>query len=145
MITRALLILGLLASLAAYTWGIAQQRDLAEAAAVRAAEQRDVAAEQRDQMIERAARLAAQLDVERAAQQLLRETHDQLRGDLRRRQYQIEELKRENHELREWAAQPLPDAARRLRERPVIVGAGAYRQHLSRGDALPAAGERAAQ
>lgn len=139
---RAILPLAIMSSLAFYTWTIVQQRDLAEVAAVRAAEQRDIATEQRDQMIERAARLAAQLDVERAAQQLLRETHDQLRGDLRRRQHQIEELKRENQELREWADQPLPDAARRLRERPSIVGAGAYREHLSRGSALPTAGER---
>lgn len=135
MIPRALLLVALLASLALYTWGIVQQRERAEAAA-------DLAASQRDQMISHANTLAGRLADERTAQKQLRATQDDLRAALRSRQHQIEELKRENQELREWADQPLPDAARRLRERPAIVGAGAYREHLSRGGALPAAGER---
>lgn len=135
MIARALLLVALLASLALYTWGIVQQRERAEAAA-------DLAVSQRDQMISHANTLAGRLADERTAQKQLRATQDDLRIALRRRQHQIEELKRENQELREWADQPLPDAARRLRERPSIVGAGAYREHLSRGSALPTAGER---
>lgn len=134
MIARALLLVALLASLALYTWGIVQQRERAEAAA-------DLAVSQRDQMISHANTLAGRLADERTAQKQLRATQDDLRIALRSRQHQIEELKRENQELREWADQPLPDAARRLRERPSIVGAGAYREHLSRGSALPTAGE----
>lgn len=141
--------LALLAALAVAALGHYQFTQLrlqrADAAAALAAEERDRAVEQRDQMIGHAARLAAQLDIERAAQQLLRETHDQLRVAARHRQLQIEELKRENEDLRRWADQPLPAAARRLRERPAIVGAGAYREHLSGGDAVPSAAERAPQ
>lgn len=141
--------LALLAALAVAALGHYQFTQLrlqrADAAAALAAEERDRAVEQRDQMIGHAAKLAAQLDIERAAQQLLRETHDQLRVAARHRQLQIEELKRENEDLRRWADQPLPAAARRLRERPAIVGAGAYREHLSSGDAVPSAAERAPQ
>lgn len=139
----------LLAALAVAALGYYQVTQLrlqrADAAVALAGEERDRAVEQRDQMIGQAARLATQLDTERAAQQLLRETHDQLRAAARHRQLQIEELKRENEELRRWADQPLPAAARRLRERPAIVGTGAYREHLSRGGAVSPAAERATQ
>jgi hypothetical protein len=52
------------------------------------------------------------------------------------RKQQIKELKRENAELREWAAAQLPAAARRLRQRPAITGADAYRDWLSGRNAL---------
>ncbi len=71
------------------------------------------------------------LQQERNAQTALRTQQDQLRQGLAKRELTIEALKRENAELRTWAAQPLPDAARRLRERPTLTGADDYRQWLS--------------
>ena len=51
---------------------------------------------------------------------------------LRQRQHRIEELKRENEDLRRWADTPLPADIIRLRERPTLTGGAAYRQWLSR-------------
>lgn len=71
------------------------------------------------------------LNQERGAQTLLRTQQDRLRQSLSQREQQIEVLKRENSELREWAIQPLPDIARRLRERPALTDPDAYRKWLS--------------
>ena len=57
---------------------------------------------------------------------------------LRQRQHRIEELKRENEDLRHWADTPLPADIIRLRERPVLTGGAAYRQWLSASDAVSA-------
>ncbi|MEG5911596.1 Rz-like lysis system protein LysB [Enterobacter bugandensis] len=46
---------------------------------------------------------------------------------LRNRQHRIEELKRENEDLRRWADTPLPADIIRLRERPALAGGAAYR------------------
>ncbi len=56
---------------------------------------------------------------------------------LRQRQNRIEELKRENEDLRLWADTLLPPDVVRLRKRPAITGAAAYREWLSKGDAMP--------
>jgi len=137
-VIRLMLLLAMLASLALYAWGVAQQRDRAEAAAQQATEQRD-------QLARQTTTLAADLAQERAAQAGLRATQDDLRAVLARRQSQLEELKHENQELRDWAARPLPDAARRLLERPALTGADAYRERLPGGRAVPAVAEQAAQ
>lgn len=57
---------------------------------------------------------------------------------LRNRQHRIEELKRENEDLRRWADTPLPADIVRLRGRPAIAGGAAYREWLSQSDAVPA-------
>ncbi|WP_409303283.1 Rz-like lysis system protein LysB [Pseudomonas sp. KCJK8993] len=89
--------------------------------------------------------LEAALSGERAAQTRLRTEQDLLRQGLAKRQLTIEGLKRENADLRAWAIQPLPDAARRLRERPALTGADAYRQWLSGRGALQPAGDQPKQ
>lgn len=53
---------------------------------------------------------------------------------LRNRQHRIEELKRENEDLRRWADTPLPADIIRLRERPALAGGAAYRKWLSQSD-----------
>ncbi|ACO79897.1 Phage P2 LysB-like protein [Azotobacter vinelandii CA] len=117
-------------------FSVSLQRDRAEATAQQAIEQRD-------QIIRHANSLADELAKERTAQAKLRTTQNALRNELARRRTQIEELKHENQELREWAAQPLPAAARRLRERPALTGADAYRDWLSGRGAVPPAGDGA--
>lgn len=56
---------------------------------------------------------------------------------LRSRQRRIEELKRENEDLRRWAGTPLPPDIIRMRERPALAGGAAYREWLSQGNAVP--------
>lgn len=87
-------------------------------------------------------KLQTQLETERTAQASLRTTQNQLRQGLSDREIQIQELQRENADLRQWAAQPLPATARRLRQRPTITGAAAYRDWLSGSGALRPTGEQ---
>ncbi|MCV1934843.1 Rz-like lysis system protein LysB [Escherichia coli] len=63
---------------------------------------------------------------------------------LRQRQHRIEELKRENEDLRCWADTPLPADIIRLRKRPAFTGGAAYRQWLSASDAVSAGSGNAA-
>ena len=120
--------LALLGALALLVWG--QQQRIAVAKQVTTLAQKD-AKTTRDEAarnLTTATILRNTLGQERQAQSQLRSLHDQLRQGLARREQQIEVLKRENTALRDWAPQPLPDVARRLRERPALTGADAYRQ-----------------
>ncbi|EFI2976460.1 Rz-like lysis system protein LysB [Escherichia coli] len=63
---------------------------------------------------------------------------------LSQRQHRIEELKRENEDLRRWADTPLPADIIRLRKRPAFTGGAAYRQWLSASDAVSAGSDSAA-
>ncbi|EHT4047269.1 LysB family phage lysis regulatory protein [Escherichia coli] len=67
------------------------------------------------------------------------------RSLLHQRQNRIEELKRENEDFRRWADTLLPPDVIRLRERPAITGGAAYREWLSKGDAVPPGKVSAAQ
>lgn len=64
---------------------------------------------------------------------------------LRSRQHWIEELKRENEDLRRWADAPLPADIIRLRKRPALAGGAAYREWLSKSNAVPPGKVSAAQ
>lgn len=55
---------------------------------------------------------------------------------LHHRQHRIEELKRENEDLRRWADTPLPADIIRLRARPALTGGAAYREWLSESDGV---------
>ncbi len=71
-------------------------------------------------------------------QQQISSAHRQLR----QRTAQMEQLKRENEQLRDWADTALPADIILLHQRPTVTGSEAYRQ-LSKADALPAAGNPA--
>ena len=58
------------------------------------------------------------------------------------RKNKIEELKRELSDVKAWADTLLPDAIRRLHQRPAISGSAEYRRWLSTRDPLPVAGEQ---
>lgn len=127
----------LIITLALAVW-FQQQRLTTANARVDLAIERQQAAEQRlTRQAVTLAELQQALDAERTAQAGLRTQQSQLRQALAARQLKIKELQRENAELREWAAQQLPDAARRLRERPAITGADGYNDWLSSRDAVP--------
>lgn len=142
---QALLGVALFAALGLLIWsqelrisGANKDTQLAEQDASRAREQAE-------RNLAKANALRDTLQQERNAQTTLRAQQDQLRQGLAKRELTIEALKRENAELRNWAAQPLPDAARRLRERPALTGADAYRQWLSGRGAVHASGDQSAQ
>ncbi|AQY65053.1 peptidase [Pseudomonas veronii] len=142
---QALYGIALLGALTLLIWGQQQRIDVAESQAELANATAKTAREDADRNLRTANTLTATLKQERDAQSTLRAQQDQLHQSLAKRERTIEELKRENDELRNWAAQPLPDAARRLRERPAITGAAAYRDWLSGRGAVPPAGDQPPQ
>lgn len=144
-VRQALYGMALLGALALLLWAY-HQRDLAADATLALANQKRQDLEARtDRQGLTITALQATLQGERQAQTQLRTTQDQLRLGLATRQRLIEDLKRENDELRAWAAQPLPDHARRLRQRPALAGADAYRDWLSGRSAVPTASNGAGQ
>ena len=142
---QALYGLALLGALALFVWGQQQRITVAKQVTVLAQTDAKTAREDAARNLTTATTLRNTLNQERQAQSQLRSLHDQLRQGLTLREQQIEVLKRENTVLRNWAAQSLPDVARRLRERPALTGADAYRQWLSGRGAVPVAGDRAQQ
>lgn len=140
---QALYGLALLATLALLLW-TQQLRSQAESAR---AERDGQALQQARERIERQAQTITQLDqalqAERTAQAQLRTLQAQLRQGLAQRERTLQELTHADPDLRTWSALPLPAAAHRLRERPALSGADAYRDWLSRSGAVPAAGDSA--
>lgn len=139
---QALYGIALLGALALLIWGQQQRIDVAESQAELANATAKTAREDADRNLATANTLTDTLKQERANQSALRTQQDLLRQGLANRERTIEELKRENAELRDWAAQLLPDAARRLRQRPALTGAAAYRDWLSGRGAVPPAGDQ---
>lgn len=138
-------LLALIAALGLLVWHQQTRIDAEQAGKELAVERAEQAEQTAAQHQANADTLAATLATERTAQTTLQNQIATLRTALATRQRDIEELKRENQELRDWADQPLPAAARRLRERPALTGADAYRDWLSRRDAVRAAGDGAGQ
>ena len=138
---QALYGLALFSALTLLVWAQQQRIKVADGAKQRAEEREATANEAATQHRLIAETLRDTLNEERQAQIRLRDTHNQLRQSLATRQRQIEELKRDNKELQNWALQPLPDLARRLRERPALTGTDAYRQWLSGRSAVPVASD----
>lgn len=142
---QALYGLALLAALALLLW-TQQLRSQAETAR---AERDDQALQQARERIERQAQTITQLDkalqAERTAQAQLRTLQTQLRQGLAQRERTLKELTHADPDLRTWSALPLPAAARRLRERPALSGADAYRDWLSRSGAVQPTGDGTGQ
>ena len=142
---QALYGIALLGALALLIWGQQQRIDAAESKAARANDAAKTAREDANRNLATVSTLTTTLQQERESQSALRAQQDQLRQALAKRARTIEELKRENDELRDWAVQPLPDAARWLRERPALTGAAAYSDWLSGRGAVPAASDKPSQ
>lgn len=138
---QALYGLALLGALALLIWGQEQRIAIANKNTELTAKDIKTARDEAGRNLATANSLRDALQQERDAQAALRTQQDQLRQGLAKREQTIEVLKRENAELRDWADQPLPDAARRLREHPAFTGADAYRQWLSGRGAVQPAGD----
>ena len=115
---QALYGIALLCALALFVWGQQQRIAVATQATALAQQVAKTAREDATRNLTNTNTLQNTLNQERQAQSQVRSLHDQLRQGLTLREQQIEVLKRENTALRDWAAQSLPDVARRLRERP---------------------------
>ncbi|MGY2155765.1 Rz-like lysis system protein LysB [Pseudomonas tolaasii] len=135
----------LLGAMGLLIWIQETRIDVAEGKTERAQDAAKTARDDADRNLKTANTLTDTLRQERDSQSNLRAQQDQLRLSLAKRERTIEELKLENDDLRKWADQPLPDAARRLRERPAITGAAAYRDWLSGRGAVPPNGDRSPQ
>lgn len=138
-------LLALIAALGLLVWHQQTRIDAEQAGKELAVERAEQAEQTAAQHQANADTLAATLATERDAQAQLQTRTDELRTLLAARQRDIEELTRENQELRDWAGQSLSATARRLRERPALSGADAYRDWLSRRDAVRAAGDGTGQ
>ena len=128
-------------------WSLAQHKLLNAAGETRQLLEDQVKAAQDEarQNLATATELNQTLNRERETQVQQLQLLGELRLGLADRRRQIEDLKRENEDLKNWADQSLPDAARRLRERPVVTGADAYRDWLSRSGAVHPAGDSAGE
>lgn len=132
-ITIATFLLALFSAVAGFGYVQHLKREAAELRADQAEQQLVDAKRTIDQLHERETRLNA-----------LRQQAEAVQADLQRflsnRETEIRRLQRENQELRDWADRPLPEPVARLRRRPALTGADAYRQHLSDAEPLHAAG-----
>lgn len=133
------LVLGVIISLAA--WGSHLRLELANAALASQTQKAKDAQAAADRNLENLNILKSILDTERAGQAKLLAVQGQQRQALADRQHLIVSLTNENEKLRQWVIQPLPDTARRLRERPALTGADAYREWLSSGRAVHTPGD----
>lgn len=96
-------------------------------------------AERREQLKDTAiTTLTTELTARDEATQQLQGQLDQLALTAATRADTIKRLKRENAELKDWAARPLPAAVVGLLQRPALTGAADYQAHLSRPGTLPA-------
>lgn len=117
-------------------WGIDQYLNASNAKTKLLEEQIAVAQTTAERNLANTNELIATLTTVRDGQAKLLMLQGELRTGMAQRERQIEDLKNEIKELQEWADRPLPAAARRLRDRPAITGADAYRKWLSGSGAV---------
>ncbi len=116
----------------------AQWIDAANARADLAADRLQTAQQRNANQAATITRLTGEVATQRLDQLALQQTLSDLRQAYATDQLKKKERRREDPTHATWAAQPLPDAARRLHQRPAITGAAGYRQWLSGRDALHA-------
>ncbi len=130
--------LALVAALCLLIWVQQQRIEAAQARADLASERLQTAHQRNANQAATITRLTGEVAAQRLDQLALQQTLSDLRQAHATDQLKKKERRREDPTHATWAAQPLPDAARRLHERPAITGAAGYRQWLSGRDALHA-------
>jgi LysB family phage lysis regulatory protein len=119
--------------------GVQQQRiEAAQTRADLASERLQTAQQRNANQAATITRITSEVAAQRLDQQALQQTIAGLHQAHATDQLKKKERRREDPTHATWAAQPLPDAARRLHQRPAITGAAGYRQWLSGRDALHA-------
>lgn len=130
--------LALVAALCLLIWMQQKRIDTAQAHADLATERLQTAQQRNARQAATITRLTGEVATQRLDQFALQQTLSDQRQAHATDQLKKRERRREDPTHATWAAQPLPDAARRLHQRPSITGAAAYRQWLSGRDALHA-------
>lgn len=130
--TLAVMLALVLAALGWQSWRLNNARHAIETQGEQLATKTQALAKKNSQLIS----LAILTETNSRAQMRLYASAEQTSALLRNRQHRIEELKRENEDLRRWADTPLPADITRLRERPTLTGGAAYREWLSESDAV---------
>lgn len=130
--------LALVGALCLLIWVQQQRIEAAQTRADLASERLQTAQQRNANQAATITRLTSEVAAQRLDQQALQQTIAGLRQAHATDQLKKKERRREDPTHATWAAQPLPDAARRLHERPAITGAAGYRQWLSGRDALHA-------
>lgn len=128
----------LIITLALAVWIQQRRIDTAQAQADLATERLQTAQQRNARQAATITRLTSEVAAQRLDQLALQQTIADLHQAHATDQLKKKERRREDPTHATWAAQPLPDAARRLHERPAITGAAGYRQWLSSRDALHA-------
>ncbi|HAR05716.1 MAG TPA: DUF2570 domain-containing protein [Pseudomonas sp.] len=123
----------------------AQRIDAANARADLATEHLNTAQQRNARQAATIIRLTGEVATQRLDQLSLQQTLSDLRQAHATDQLKKKERRREDPTHATWADQPLPDAARRMHQRPAITGAAGYRQWLSGRDALHAGSGGAGQ
>ena len=130
--TLAIVLALVLAALGWQSWRLSTARHAIETQGEQLATKTQALAEKNSQLIG----LSILTETNSRAQMRLYAAAEQTTALLRNRQHRIEELKRENEDLRRWADTPLPADIIRLRERPALAGGAAYREWLSESDGV---------
>ncbi len=130
--------LALVGALCLLIWMQQQRIDTAQAQADLASERLQTAQQRNARQAATIIHLTGEVATQRLDQLALQQTLSDLRQAHANDQLKKKERRREDPTHATWADQPLPDAARRLHQRPAITGAAAYRQWLSGRDALHA-------
>lgn len=128
----------LIITLALAVWIQQRRIDTAQAQADLATERLQTAQQRNARQAATITRLTSEVAAQRLDQLALQQTIADLHQAHATDQLKKKERRREAPTHATWAAQPLPDAARRLHQRPAITGAAGYRQWLSSRDALHA-------
>ncbi|SPJ35255.1 hypothetical protein KSP9073_03313 [Kushneria phyllosphaerae] len=142
---RLIIIGALIAGLTIGGWALWQRGNAANARADQIAQERDTALQenQRHQVVidalwDNARRLESQ-------RRALAEQQTELARTASNRLEQIKEIQRDDTDTKDWADTRLPDAVIRLRQRPAVTGADAYRQSVRNADGLHPAGQSSDQ
>ncbi|HAS1185080.1 Rz-like lysis system protein LysB [Enterobacter kobei] len=130
--TLAIALALVIAALGWQSWRLNNARHTIETQGEALATKTQALAEKNSQLIG----LSILTETNSRAQMRLYASAEQTTALLRHRQHRIEELKRENEDLRRWADTRLPADIIRLRERPALAGGAAYREWLSESDAV---------
>ena len=130
--TLAVMLAVVLAALAWQSWRLNNARHAIDTQGEQLATSAQALAKKNSQLIS----MSILAETNSREQMRLYAAAEQTSALLRHRQHRIEELKRENEDLRRWADTPLPADIIRLRERPVLAGGAAYRKWLSQSDAV---------
>lgn len=129
-------LLVLLVATALLGWGGYQSIQVEKGRTALAHQQLATAKERSQRQSATIIRMGAELAAQQFAQQSLQSTLESLRLAAANDRQHKQEIRHDDPQLRDWGAQPLPPAARRLHQRPAFTGADGYRQWLSGRHAL---------